>query len=338
MNAIEQAINILQSVSGLDTEQTKLAIYYAIATWKIPDLTMFPILRFCGTPGTGKSSIIGILGHWCRNPRNISGESISVPAMRDELSKANNGTAVIEEADLAADLMLCERLYGARYDRKTANVVVKESDDKNWSQVERVIFGATILHYRRAFMDQAVHSRSVTIVTQFHQANYIKPSLAEVQSLTSRLSSLGDCIQIEEVANIGTGRIHDTWAPLLAVAHMLGDHEWIKWATQRMESETRDLQDGHAYELSGQILGQIVHSLTDEKSNKIICRQLIVQKDIIDPLRKQLIKLNSFQVSQQLREMGFTLVRTGGQNKFTPTLDSLKRAADKIGYKDELLK
>jgi DNA polymerase III delta prime subunit len=337
MNKIEQAINILRGVSGLDIDQSKLALYYVIATWKLPELDRCPILRFIGPPGTGKSSAIDLLRYWCFKPRSISGEEISVPAMRDELSKANNGTALIEEADLAADLMGCERLYGARYDRKTANVVVKESNDKNWSQVEKVIFGATILYYRRAFMDQAIHSRSVTIVTQFHQVNHIKPSLTEVQDLAPVLSQLGTCINLQEVADIGTGRIHDTWATLLAVAHLIHDHEWIKWAIQRMESETRDLQDGHAYELSGQILSQTVQSLTDKSSNTIICKQLTVQSDIIDPLRRQLIKLTPFQVSQQLREMGFTLVRTGGQNKFTPTFESLKRAASKIGYQDTLL-
>lgn len=105
-----------------------------------------------------------------------------------------------------------------------------------------------------------------------------------------------------------------------------------------MQREIENLRDGHAYELPGLLLGQIVKSLTDERKSEIVCRQLKVQDDIIEPLRRhERIQLSAWQASRQLKELGFTLERIGGQNKFTPTLESLRRAAEKIGYQDNLL-
>jgi DNA polymerase III delta prime subunit len=340
MNVIEKSISILLGSSGLDVELTKLALYYTIATWKIPHLDKFPILRFCGPPGTGKTSALCILRNWCYNPRLITGKSISTAAMRDELNAAELGTALIEEADEASEPVDCEQLFAARFSRTTGQLVVKTKtlNGESWEQVQVGTYGATILHYRRAFFDQATQSRSLTVNTRFRDKQYTTPLDEEVKALTSRLSSLGDCIDLADVADLGSGRVHDVWAPVLAVARLIRDDDWIHWATQQMEAELQDLKDGHAYELSGLILAQILKSLTKENDNRIECRRLTVQDDIIEPIRKhEQVKLTPFQASRQLKELGFNLQRTGGQNKFTPTLESLKRAASKIGYQDTLL-
>lgn len=64
-----------------------------------------------------------------------------------------------------------------------------------------------------------------------------------------------------------------------------------------------------------------------------------MQDNIIIPLRKnERLYLGGWQASRQLKELGFILERIGGQNKFTPTMDSLKKAAEKIGYEDSALK
>ena len=126
MNAIEQAIVTLLHGSGLEPQQAKLAVYYAIATWKMPKLMMFPILRFCGPLGTGKSSAMALFSPWCCNPIPISGKQISPPALRDELRKARFGTAIIEEAAETSSTKACEQLLGVRCSPATAGMVVKE--------------------------------------------------------------------------------------------------------------------------------------------------------------------------------------------------------------------
>jgi ATP-dependent Lon protease len=62
MNAIKQTIKLLLSSSGLELNQAKLGIYYAIATWKLPHLDKFPISRLWGPPGTGKTKTMEVIG------------------------------------------------------------------------------------------------------------------------------------------------------------------------------------------------------------------------------------------------------------------------------------
>jgi PAS domain S-box-containing protein len=105
-----------------------------------------------------------------------------------------------------------------------------------------------------------------------------------------------------------------------------------------LEKEMEELRDGTAYEIPGLILARIVECLTDEKGDRIICRQLCVKDEIVIPMRiRDRINLTPWQASKQLKELGFFVDRTGGRNKFTPTVDSLRRAAEKIGYQGSLL-
>ena len=135
MNRIDQAITTLMSSSGLERNQAKLAIYYSIATWTMPQLNMFPILRFYGPPGTGKSSAMAVVSPWCRNPRQISGKLITLPALRDELKDAYMGTAVIEEADEASNPRDCEQLIAARCNPQTGSLTIKEKTGEYAAQI-----------------------------------------------------------------------------------------------------------------------------------------------------------------------------------------------------------
>jgi hypothetical protein len=336
MNAVDQAINSLLSSSGLERNQAKLAVYYTIATWNVPQLRIFPILRLCGPPGTGKTSAIEVLSPWCRSPKLISGKLITPAALRDELKSTNLGTAIVEEADEAINISDCEQLYAARCSPSTGTLTVKELKGDNWQQISAELYGATIIHYRKAVIDQATASRTITIETRYREGRY-KPPLA-VDELGIIFKSLGEASRHSDVEDIGTGRVHDIWAPILAVARLVKDESWLKWATEEMQREMENLRDGHAYELTGLILARVVEALTDEENNQIVCHQLKVQDDIIEPLRRhERIQLTPWQASRQLKELGFHLDRIGGKNKFTPTLECLRRAAEKIGYQDIIL-
>jgi hypothetical protein len=336
-NAIEQAVSILQATSGLDFEQAKLAVYYAISTWKLPELGMFPILRLCGPPGTGKTSGMQQLASLCYQPRRISGKRITAAALRDELAEAPNGTALIEEADETADPKGCEQLLAARYSRSTSKLEVKRAGKTSgWVDCSLNIFGATVVHYRTAFIDQATASRCITITTRYRDGNYKAPM--PYDELVPRLKGLAGVTDLSEVADLGKGRVHDVWAPVLAIAVLCKDKSWLDWAGGQMEKETEDLRDGHAYDIDGLILARIVECLSDKQGHGIVCHKLNVQHDIITPLwHEQVIRLSPWQASRQLKELGFHVERVGGQNRFTPTLESLRAAAEKIGYQDHLL-
>ena len=197
------------------------------------------------------------------------------------------------------------------------------------------IYGATVVHYRRAFTDQAVASRSITIETRYRDGDYRLPGLL-VEGVVDVFRSIGEKIQFSDVGNMGTGRVYDVWRPLLAVAKFIKDQAWLDWAMQQIESEVENLRDGHAYELAGLMLAQIIECLS--KDGRLEYREVKVRSDLTLPLRREAqVNITPWQAGQQLRELGFRTYRKGGMLKFTPTLQSLRQAADKIGYCDQIL-
>ena len=265
MSSIDQAITTLMSSSGLERNQVKLAIYYSIATWAMPQLGMFPILRFYGPPGTGKSSAMAVISPWCRNPRQVSGKLITPPVLRDELKAAYMGTAIIEEADEASDAKDCEQLFAARCSPSTSSITIKERTGDIWQQVSAELYGATIIHYRRPVIDQATASRTINIETYFKDSKYRPPVIND--ELGNKLKGLGKVILPSDMTDIGTGRVYDIWAPLLAVGKLVKDEDWLMWANNEMEREIENLRDGHAYESAGLVVAQIVKALVDKKTN-----------------------------------------------------------------------
>lgn len=335
-NVTNEAVTIMQASSGLTSEEAKLAVYYATATWRMVEFALFPILRLCGPPGTGKTSAMETVKPLCCKPRSISAKEITPAALRDELARAKFGTALIEEADETRSPRECEQILAARCSPSTGELVVKVKYGNDWRDVRKRLYGATVVHYRSAFTDQAIDSRSITIETRYRDGKYTLP--ATPTELRDQLQGLSEAIDLAEVANLGSGRIPDIWRPMLAVAKFVADDQWLEWAKGQMRQQIEDLRDGHAYELAGLMLARIVEALTDEDKNEIICRQLRVGADITAPLlREQRIHITPWQANRQLRELGFVLERAGGCQKFTPTKESLRRAAQKIGYNDALL-
>jgi hypothetical protein len=343
MSMIDKAVKILLGSSGLDPESARTAVYYAIATWGVDQLDMFPIfplLRFYGPPGTGKSRAMKVLASWCCRPIMVSGKMITVAALRDVLAMAYQGTALIEEADETAEDKGCEQVLAARCDPSTAELELKRKDKlDNWQQERLPIYGATVVHYRRAFMDQAIASRSININTRGREGSWQTP--IDIPELLP----LRDLAKIKlldySVDFVPDGRVKDVWVPLLRIARMAKDNDWLEYARKKMMAEIEELRDGGAHEVAGLVMAVIVRRLTRTERGgieQIVCRRLVVEDDIIEQLRRLYhIYLNPWQASAQLRELGFNLERIGGKNKFTPTPESLRRAAKKIGYQDKLL-
>jgi len=340
---IDEAVNILLKSSGLEPEDARTAVYYAAATWGVDQLDMFPIfplLRFYGPPGTGKSRAMKVLASWCCKPKTLSGKRITVAALRDELAIAYQGTALIEEADETADDEGCEQLLAARCETSTAELELKRKDNQdNWQQEHVRIYGATVVHYRRAFIDQAIASRSININTRGREGSWQNPT--DIPELLP-LRNLAKIELLDyPVDFVPDGRVKDVWVPLLRIARMAKDKDWLEYAKKKMMVEIEDLRDGSAYEVAGLVMAVIVRRLTrTERGGKeqIVCKRLVVEDDVIEQLRRlRHLYLSPWQASKQLKELGFKLERIGGKNKFTPTPEDLRRAAEKIGYKDSLL-
>ena len=81
------------------------------------------------------------------------------PTVRDDFAEANNGTAIVEEADSNGKISSSEfeALLSERYSRNTALAKLKvPKGEYNWVTQERPYFGATVIHRRIPFADAAL--------------------------------------------------------------------------------------------------------------------------------------------------------------------------------------
>ncbi len=62
------AVMALQTASGLTNEAAKTCVYYAVGTYGLEQLQLYPILLFQGATGTGKSDAMKVLAQLVYKP------------------------------------------------------------------------------------------------------------------------------------------------------------------------------------------------------------------------------------------------------------------------------
>jgi len=330
MTNITYLVDILQMVSGLDDGQARTCIYYDLATHELDRFTFMPILEISGPLGSGKSQIQEFMGRFCYSPRERKCLNITVPALRDELRKAYRGTFIGDEADCIYRPV--EDLYGVRCSA-SGNVTIKEKKGKSDFKQKTVnIFGATVLHHRRPFLDPSNASRAITIKTSIKPGDYVKmEQFKNIQIDLPQIPS-GDMLPA-----LGSGRAYDTWYPLLDVATRAGDIEWLAWAEHKIKESEKEVEAGQTYESNAVILAKLIESCVESHTSKLkpIIDRVNIHLEIVQPLVKEYPWVNSYNTPMILRGMGIEVVRQGGKNWAYPTAESLKAAATNLGYQDE---
>lgn len=82
----------IMGASGITKEQAKTCLYYAIATYLLPDKSnLIPLLVIMGPQGTGKSDLLRQIGRLVKEPKDVSVQTKA--ALRDKLH--NTVTALI---------------------------------------------------------------------------------------------------------------------------------------------------------------------------------------------------------------------------------------------------
>ncbi|MBT7290596.1 MAG: hypothetical protein HN837_08945, partial [Chloroflexi bacterium] len=164
--AIRQLAKLIENVCGLNKDWGKTCIYYCMATHKLNEINWMPNLEIVGQKGSGKSRLMDILCALCYEPYRIIGhQRITSVTLRNELGKAENKTAIIEEGDLFPNRKELESYLINRVDKKrTAQVAVTvQNKSKQWETIKFGTFGATILHDRHEMVDMAADRRSIVI-------------------------------------------------------------------------------------------------------------------------------------------------------------------------------
>lgn len=308
LEAINKAITTMLGASGLTPNQAKTIIYYSTATHLEVDIQ--PILCFFGPAGTGKTSAMEQQQPYLCGAKQSRGKTKS--SLREDL--ANTKTIIIEEGD-----RVDEELIRDRYSKRTSNIAVMREDISGWSNQERNIFGATVIHKRRPFEDVAIRSRTIFIKTKRRSGNYQIKAVSDEE-----VKAISDIAKrVDLTTDLTSERIADTWRPLILVAKSVGDYEWIEYAKQQMEIDEKSLLAGQGYE-PGQAVLLTLKSLMIMEGG--------VYKDVkIRDVKRELqdnfdVRLLIYQIDQMVLDLGFNVTKPSG----IPIIKANKELLDKL--------
>ena len=326
--SIHQLVTMIQGACGLDTDWAKAISYYALATHGLPNLKKFPILLLEGPPGTGKSTILGILGQITNGPSHIDG-SVSRAELRDSLNDTH--TALIEEADRVS-----EGLVRNRYSDQTSETVVKREAARGWNRESLDLFGATVLHRRVPFKDPAVQSRGITVHTRKADGR-LKSDLDAFTPYQDYLASLATEIKWEQAVDLGGSRILDTWAPILLVAQHLADEPRLTWATNEIDRAEAGFDAGQEEEPAQLVFNTILALSLDDHGNQMLKpKERIAMKAIRHELGDNELRLTSIQIGDIVRNFGLEIKKVGGtQYVYIEGKEKLEAIHRELGLQDE---
>ncbi len=291
---LEPFVHVLLGASGITEEQAKICLLYALCTYRT-DIRIIPILAIMGMTGTGKSVLLDQLLHFVNDPKVATGTTYAT--IRNEIG--NCRTYIIDEADRVS-----ERLLLLRTDSSMSKMTYNVGTGQGWTGKTIDIFGATILARRNPFRDSAVRNRAIVIRTQDKPGEYtVKP--------IDGLEAIAQEIKIKSLS-LGSGRVQDTWAPLLEIAKAIDDPSYREAVDHAMESEQTIFRSGQEYEASEVVL-YALDKLTWDSDE---CNRL--DKDVELPELTNSandigdVKLIKRQVEELLISMGFKVTFTHG--------------------------
>lgn len=303
---------ILSNASGITENQAKTCLYYAVATYLIPDyLNLIAILAAIGPMGTGKTTLLEQLSRMVNKPKYIGAQTKAT--LRDEL--AGTTTAIIDEGDKTY-----ERHLQHRYAKETSEIVHNVAKkDRTWRRVQSDIFGATIIARRTPFEDPATRSRAIVIHTRFREGMY---QLSEVN--TEDLEKMASSANLME----GTShRIHDNWRVLRAVAKAQNDKEWLKYSRKEIRKDVKAMMTGQGFEPEEAVLVALKeHMIEVKEANKVFISDDPLISNLKSDLKQHFdLNLKSYQIKEICIELGFKVVTTNNYPKVRTDIELLRK-------------
>jgi len=356
MNNIKNLKDVIDTIgillwlpSGANEFQLQTAAYYVTATWHVAKFKKFPYLVLYGSTGVGKSDLLEALGLLSKRSVSINASGITPSALRELFDRANEGTALLEEFEDTRFSEEIERYLNARYSRQTQNLVkMTPVGDRGWQPREYHTFGATIMHRRDHFRDQAIENRAIWLHlpmnTTRERDSYQPIPDTIVEDLIAGLEDLS-AIDLPNKPDWPAGiapRVAETYDPILRLAQLADDKPYIAELTNHMLIADAAFRDGQTYEPKALVLRGLIACLTTARpsgNDTLNLGKSVEISEICRHLQQNYQRgLVPRQAAENLRELGFELRQSGGRTKVMGiTAPQLAKACQETAIIDELV-
>ena len=348
--AIENMEILFYLPSGATQFQLRTAAYYAAATWFLPKFKKFAYLVLYGSTGVGKSDLQEALALFCKNPVLINISGTTARALRNLFDNAKEGTALLEEYEDTQYSGEIDQYLNARYSRQTQTMrKLAKVRDKDWEMKEYKTFGATIIHRREHFKDQAIDNRSIFLHIQINtsrsRSDYLPVTECLIADIVNDLKA-ASCIDLPNQPIWPTGispRIAETYDPILRLAQLTDDKTYLAELNNHMQIADVSFRDGQTYEPKALVVRGLIACLT-YTSPKTGNDYLKLSKSVeITAICKHLQYnyqrgLVPRQAAESLRELDFDLRQSGGVTKVMGiTVPQLAKACQETTIVDDLV-
>jgi len=292
---LEPFVQGLLGASGITEEQAKICLLYALCTYRA-DLEKMPILAIRGMTGTGKSVLLSQMELFVYKPRRASGSTYA--SVREEMSKCR--TYLVDEGDKTSEqLLLC------RTDKNDSEMsYMAPSKGKGWIPTTVNVFGATILARRTPFHDSAVRNRAIVINTSNNPGTYEETIISGVDQITKE-------VELEGII-LGSGRIQDTWAPLLEIANAINSPIYAETVNKAIEAEQSIFRSGQEYEPEAVVLHALDNLTWNEEEGERIQKDIALAELTSKANELGDVQIMKKQVEELLITRGFRVTFTHG--------------------------
>jgi hypothetical protein len=291
---LEPYVEVLLGASGITEEQARICLLYTLCTYR-EDLDRIPILAIMGMTGTGKSALLEQIILLVNSPTLATGSTFAT--IRDEMG--NSGTYIIDEADRVS-----ERLLLHRTDSNISTISHNIRSRFGWTANPINVFGATILARRDPFRDAALRNRAIVIRTQNNPGDYKAKSMGGLEEIARDM-------KIESLS-LGSGRVQDTWTPLLEIAKAIDDPGYEEAIAHAIEAEQTIFRSGQEYEPSEVVMYALDKLTWDGEEGKRLDKDIGLPELTETANEIGDVKLIKRQVEELLMSMGFKVTFTHG--------------------------
>jgi hypothetical protein len=284
---------------------------YLLETY--PDDYLIPILCLQGNSGTGKSQGVKLMAKLVNQPSMLNGKGKTFSDIASDL----NGvvTALIEEADFKQPRIEVQ-LIQLRTERRHKSQVIHKPPQQTPFQIDN--FGATVLERRVPFSDAAVRNRTITIKTVRRQGDYREVGEVEIDGTGLRM--VADYVRQNKINMEVSDRVMECWRPLMEIAAILGDWDWLISLDSEYQRAHKMLAVGDQYESEDVLIKAVIAAGGISVNVRL--------KDIREVLEHNFnLKWTTQKIHTTLTSLGFETNFDGKYDKLVDADDLLRRLA-----------